>query len=141
MRCTRVMLAAVVVLVAGLSSAGPTHAVCSPRIGWEPYVPHQFVGEDGAVTGADIELMRDVAGAIGCDYRFEELPWARQLLELRSGVLDLVEPHSLHMPGDAFHLMLSRASIDAATVAAIDARLEEMRADGSLAAIMARFLE
>ena len=211
------------------------------------------------MIGADIDLMRHVADAIGCDPRFEELPWARQLLELRSealdvamsaswtaeraefvhfsvpyrqsemaiyvragtaslyplgslgdvpliefdlgvisgcyygeefedlekdpafaaridpapdyqtnirkllheridgllvddvaavraeaqalGVLDLVEPHPLHMPGDAFHLMLGRASIDSAPVAAIDGRLEEMRADGSLAAIMARFLE
>ncbi len=56
-------------------------------------------------------------------------------------VLDLVEPHPLHIPGDAFHLMFSRASIDSATVAAINAHLEKMRADGSLEAIMERFLK
>ncbi len=259
MRCCGVMLAAVAVLVAGLSSSWPADAACTLRIGWEPYVPYSFAGEDGTPTGADIELMRHVADAIGCDPLIRELPWARQLLELRSGALDvamsaswtaeraefvhfsipyrqsemaiyvragtaplyplgslgdipqagfrlgvisgyyygdefedlekdpsfaahvdpaadyrtnimkllheridgllvddvavvraeakalgaldLVEPHPLHIPGDAFHLMLSRASIDSATVAAINAHLEKMRADGSLEAIMERFLK
>ena len=102
MGCSRVMLAAVAVLVAGLSSAGPANAVCTLRIGWEPYVPYSFAVEDGAVTGADIDLMRQVAEAIGCDPRFEELPWARQLLELRSGALDVAMSASWTAEGAEF---------------------------------------
>jgi polar amino acid transport system substrate-binding protein len=64
-------------------------ASCELRVGWEPYLPYQFATEGGEVTGADIVLMRELASAIGCEVVFEELPWARQLLELEQGTLDV----------------------------------------------------
>jgi polar amino acid transport system substrate-binding protein len=63
-------------------------ASCELRVGWEPYLPYQFA-TDGEVTGADVVLMRELASAIGCEVVFEELPWARQLLELEQGTLDV----------------------------------------------------
>lgn len=83
-------LAIVAGVVAIMSSGASALASCELRFGWEPYVPYQFAGDDGEVTGADIALMRELAAAIGCDVVFKELPWARQLLELENGAIDVV---------------------------------------------------
>lgn len=83
-------LAIVATALALLSSGASALASCELRCGWEPYVPYQFAGDDGEVTGADIVLMRELAAAIGCDVVFKELPWARQLLELENGAIDVV---------------------------------------------------
>lgn len=80
------VVAAVLVLVC---SGGRVWASCELRVGWEPYLPYQFAGEDGRATGADLVLMRELATAIGCGVVFKELPWARQLLELENGALDV----------------------------------------------------
>jgi polar amino acid transport system substrate-binding protein len=88
-RSRRRWLAVVAVVLAFLGSGGSVAAPCELRFGWEPYVPYQFAGEDGVVTGADVVLMRDLAAAIGCGVVLKELPWARQLLELENGTLDV----------------------------------------------------
>lgn len=64
-------------------------ASCTLKIGWEPYEPYQFAGNDDRPTGADVEMMRAVAEAIGCEALFERRPWARQLEELKHGMLDV----------------------------------------------------
>jgi polar amino acid transport system substrate-binding protein len=83
-------LAIVATALALLSSGASALAACELRCGWEPYVPYQFAGDDGEVTGADIVLMRELAAAVGCDVVFKQLPWARQLLELENGAIDVV---------------------------------------------------
>lgn len=250
------IVAAIVVL---LCSGGRGFASCELSVGWEPYLPYQFAGEDGEATGADVALMRELGAAIGCEVVFRELPWARQLLELENGMLDVamsaswtperaeyvhfstpyrradmaifvrrgsaseyplealaevpdigfrlgvilgyyygpefeelkqdpafaayvdpaadyptninkllhgridgllvddmavmraeaerlgvadrVEAHPLRMPGDEFHLMLSRRSVPPEVVAAIDRQLEAMTASGRIRAILDRFVE
>jgi polar amino acid transport system substrate-binding protein len=82
-------LAVVAAVLAFAGSGARAFASCEWRVGWEPYLPYQFAAEDGAVTGADIALMRVVASAIGCAVIFKQLPWARQLLELANGTLDV----------------------------------------------------
>jgi polar amino acid transport system substrate-binding protein len=72
-------------------------ASCTLKIGWESYVPYQFADRDGRPTGADLELIREVAKAIGCDPVFKQMPWARQLSELRNGTLDVAASAS-HTP-------------------------------------------
>jgi polar amino acid transport system substrate-binding protein len=89
MRRGRLGWLAIVATALALSSPGAS-ASCELRCGWEPYVPYQFAGDDGEVTGADIVLMRELAAAIGCDVVFKKLPWARQLLELENGAIDVV---------------------------------------------------
>jgi polar amino acid transport system substrate-binding protein len=82
-------LAVVATILAFLCLGVRALASCELRVGWEPYLPYQFASEDGEVTGADVVLMRELASAIGCEVVFEELPWARQLLELEQGTLDV----------------------------------------------------
>lgn len=77
------------VLACGVTWRG-TAASCALKIGWEPYRPYQFAGSDDQPTGADIEIMRAIAETIECDAVFEEKPWARQLIELKHGMLDVV---------------------------------------------------
>lgn len=83
-------LAIVATALAIVSWGSSALAACELRFGWEPYVPYQFAGAGGEVTGADIVLMRELAAAIGCEVVFKELPWARQLLELENGAIDVV---------------------------------------------------
>jgi polar amino acid transport system substrate-binding protein len=80
---------AVLATVLACICSGARASSCELRVGWEPYLPYQFAAEDGEVTGADIVLMRELARAIGCEVAFAELPWARQLLELEQGTLDV----------------------------------------------------
>jgi polar amino acid transport system substrate-binding protein len=82
-------LAVVAAVLVFACSSARAWASCELRVGWEPYLPYQFATHDGEVTGADIVLMRELATAIGCEVVFKELPWARQLLELEKGTLDV----------------------------------------------------
>lgn len=77
------------VVMASFATRHGASASCTLTVGWEPYVPYQFTGEQGEVTGGDIELMRTIAKAIGCHAVFKEMPWARQLSELKNGTLDV----------------------------------------------------
>jgi len=249
------------ILIVFMTSVATGHgaAACTLTVGWEPYVPYQFAGENGAATGADIELMRAVAKAIKCPAVFREMPWARQLSQLKNGTLDVamsasrtperesyalfskpyrqsemaifvrdgtasqyplsglsdipridfqlgvifgyyygdefetlkhdpgfashvdaaadyptnirkllheridgllvddlavmlaavsdlgvaarVERHPLHIPGDDFHLMFSRQSVDPQLIAAVNRTLEEMKSDGSIEAILKKFVQ
>jgi polar amino acid transport system substrate-binding protein len=76
-------------LAAFLMSERTARAECALVVGWEPYVPYQFEGEDGIVTGADIELMREIGAAIDCTLKFRKMPWARHLSQLRNGTVDV----------------------------------------------------
>jgi polar amino acid transport system substrate-binding protein len=62
---------------------------CALRVGWEPYAPYTYAADAGEVTGADIELIRALAGEVGCALDFAELPWARILREIENGTLDV----------------------------------------------------
>lgn len=253
----RVWTGILIVFMASLASGQGAAAACTLTVGWEPYVPYQFADENGEATGADIELMRAVAKAIDCTAIFKEMPWARQLSEIRNGTLDLamsasrtperesyarfsmpyrrsemaifvrdgtasqyplsslsdisgtdfrlgvilgyyygdefetlkhnpdfashvdaaadyptnigkllhqridgflvddlavmlaavrdlgvadrVERHPLYLPGDDFHLMFSRRSLDPQSVAAVNRALEEMKSDGRIQAILEKF--
>jgi polar amino acid transport system substrate-binding protein len=62
---------------------------CTLRVGWEPYAPFTFADENGAASGADIELIAAVADEMGCAVVPVELPWARILKEVEQGTLDV----------------------------------------------------
>jgi len=85
-------------LVWGLATILPLQPAaaqsCQLRVGWEPYAPYTFAGEDGVVTGADIDLIAAVADEIGCTVVPVELPWARILKELEQGTLDVATSSS-----------------------------------------------
>ncbi|MDX1588570.1 MAG: transporter substrate-binding domain-containing protein [Oleiphilaceae bacterium] len=60
---------------------------CDLDVGWEPWQPYQFLDSDGHLTGLDVELMRAVASAMGCQLNYRMLPWSRTLFEIRQGGL------------------------------------------------------
>jgi polar amino acid transport system substrate-binding protein len=57
----------------------------------------------------------------------------------RMGMSDRVERYPLRIQGEKLHFMLSRETIAPEFVARVDATLAEMRADGRLAAITAKY--
>ena len=88
------------VVLIGMILAAPIGAraagePCALRVGWEPYAPYTYADDTGAVTGADIELIRALADEVGCALEFAELPWARILREVENGTLDVSTSTSL----------------------------------------------
>ena len=82
------------VLLVGMILTAPVpgraaEAACELRVGWEPYAPYTYADDGGGVTGADIELIRALAGEVGCTVEFAQLPWARILREIEHGTLDV----------------------------------------------------
>jgi polar amino acid transport system substrate-binding protein len=67
---------------------------CTLRVGWEPYAPFTFAGEDGEATGIDIDLVKAIADDIGCSVSLVELPWARIIKEVQQGMLDVATSSS-----------------------------------------------
>jgi polar amino acid transport system substrate-binding protein len=58
----------------------------------------------------------------------------------RMGLSGRVERYPLRIPGEQLHLMFSRKTVEPETVAKVDAAVAQMRADGRLAAITAKYL-
>jgi ABC-type amino acid transport substrate-binding protein len=56
-------------------------------------------------------------------------------------VADRVVRYPLQMPGDEFHLMLSRRSVAPDLVVAIDRELRAMEASGRIQAILEQFVQ
>lgn len=71
-----------------LSMAASPAAGCTLGFGWEPYRPYAYE-ENGEVMGMDVMLLRLLAGEQGCSLMVKQLPWARLLLELRAGNIDV----------------------------------------------------
>lgn len=95
-------LGALLALLIATSWGGASAQACVLRVGWEPYAIYTFVDEAGEVTGADIELIKAIGQEIGCELRFEELPWARVLLEIERGMLDLASSASRSAEREAY---------------------------------------
>jgi ABC-type amino acid transport substrate-binding protein len=58
----------------------------------------------------------------------------------RLGAADSVVRHPLPLPGEKLHFLFSRATVDPALVAQVDAAITRLKADGRLDAIVARYL-
>lgn len=84
-----VVICAVSLVMAGAAAGADGADDCSLRVAWEPYGAYTFRNDEGEVTGIDIEVVKAVAQEIGCDVSFRELPWARILLEVEQGAVDL----------------------------------------------------
>lgn len=93
------------IVAALLGLPAPVRAQCLLTSGWEPYyAPYSFHGADGVPTGVDIELIRLIAAEVGCVVRFRELPWARILVEVEQGVVDIASSASMTPERAAFAL-------------------------------------
>lgn len=74
-----------------LTAPSVVWAACSKplTVGWESWKPFMYVGENGQLTGLDIELIQAVAKRMDCTLRFVEMPFKRHMLELENGRIDL----------------------------------------------------
>jgi polar amino acid transport system substrate-binding protein len=72
-------------LLPGLAGAN-----CELSLRWDHDPPFSMELEDGSVGGIYIDLNRAVFARLGCQARLVRLPWARALLELEQGRLDVL---------------------------------------------------
>lgn len=79
---------AAVAALLGLLSAAPA-AACDLTVGWDPFAPYQKEGRGSDPEGIDIDLVTAFAEEAGCTLTFIRTPWARQLMEIEAGALDM----------------------------------------------------
>lgn len=76
--------------VLALCSAGAQAGPCQKSVRWYDDAPYSYRAADGQLAGISIEVAREALGRVGCEARFVELPWARALVELEAGRLDIL---------------------------------------------------
>jgi polar amino acid transport system substrate-binding protein len=64
---------------------------------WNDDAPYSFAAPNGEVRGFNADLAREALQRVGCVARFVEMPWARALVELEAGRLDVL-PGALRKP-------------------------------------------
>lgn len=72
-----------------LAAAVPAHA-CEVRARWNDDPPYAMRLADGKLAGLNVELVEQTLSRMGCRVRWLELPWARALVELEAGRLDVL---------------------------------------------------
>lgn len=85
---------ALAALALGLSAsawAQATATACTKRLRWNDDPPYSMRLPNGQVGGLQVELARAVLQRMGCQVRLEELPFARALVELKAGRLDMLD--------------------------------------------------
>jgi polar amino acid transport system substrate-binding protein len=63
------------------------------RVGWENVTPYNYEKEvvgKKQLTGLDIDILRATLQKMHCDAVFMDMPWSRQLEELRTGEIDVI---------------------------------------------------
>ncbi len=82
-------------------------ASCQKSVRWYDDVPYSYRTADGQLAGMSIDVVREALRRMGCEARFVELPWARALVELESGRLDIL-PGALKTAERARYAYFSR---------------------------------
>jgi polar amino acid transport system substrate-binding protein len=70
---------------------------CEVVARWNDDPPYSYRTADGRITGLNVELVEQTLDRLGCHAQWRELPWARALVELEAGRLDLL-PGGLRRP-------------------------------------------
>lgn len=65
-------------------------AVCEKTVRWNNDPPYSSRNAQGVVTGFYVELLQNALQKMGCSTKLVEMPWARALLELKAGRLDIL---------------------------------------------------
>lgn len=84
-------------MLLGLQMSAASAADCIKTVRWYDDAPYAFKGADGEVQGFSSDLIREALVRMGCTARFVEMPWARALMELEAGRLDIL-PGALKTP-------------------------------------------
>jgi polar amino acid transport system substrate-binding protein len=79
-------LACAIVLVISIPAVGE----CSKRAAWASNPPYLVRAEDGVVHGVHADLLREALRRLNCRIDFVEMPWARSLVELKAGRVDML---------------------------------------------------
>lgn len=72
-------------------------ADCVKTVRWYDDAPYAFIGADGQPAGISVDLARATLRAMDCEAKFVEMPWARAVIELQAGRLDIL-PSMLRTP-------------------------------------------
>ena len=63
---------------------------CTKTVRWFDDPPYSFKAADGSVAGVDADIAREALLGLGCQTKFVHMPWARALVELEAGRLDVL---------------------------------------------------
>jgi len=101
-----------IVLLWLFSSGSPAtqSAKCQLNVGWESWIPFQYIDHNGDLTGLDIDLTRAIFKGMDCQLTFVNMPWPRQKLALKNNTIDVVmsmvknqEGLDIALMGDSYH--------------------------------------
>lgn len=73
-----------------LLALGAGAQACEVRARWNDDPPYSMRLADGRLSGLNVEMVELVLGRMGCRVQWVELPWARALVELEAGRLDVL---------------------------------------------------
>ena len=65
-------------------------ATCEKTVRWNNDPPYSSRNAQGVVTGFYVELLQKALQKMGCSTKLVEMPWARALIELEAGRLDIL---------------------------------------------------
>lgn len=80
----------IALLCCWLASVAASAQPCEVRARWNDDPPYSMRLADGKLTGLNVELVEQVLARLGCRVVWVELPWARALVELEAGRLDVL---------------------------------------------------
>lgn len=72
-----------------LCFAAPSYGDCDITLRWDDDPPY-FMAQEDDVVGIDADLAREAMERLGCSLSLQKLPWARALVELRDGRVDML---------------------------------------------------
>ncbi|OYU46152.1 MAG: ABC transporter substrate-binding protein [Burkholderiales bacterium PBB4] len=118
-----------------LVGAGVQAAACVKSLRWSDMPPYAFKDPQGTIQGLHVDLAREALKRVGCDARLVEMPWARALMELERGRLDLL-PGAADTPERAAFAFFSRPTNSARTVLFVARKTRHQYRLNTLADIM-----
>lgn len=95
----------------GLVLAASGARACEVTARWNDDPPYSMRGPGGALTGLNVELVEQTLARLGCKPRWVELPWARALVELEAGRLDLLAGALRRPEREAYAYFVARHSL------------------------------
>ncbi|WP_417520519.1 substrate-binding periplasmic protein [Marinobacter sp.] len=84
-----VLCKATVLVVSMFAFVAPSFAECNITLRWDDDPPY-FIAQKDHVAGIDADVIREAMGRLNCNLSLVYLPWARALVELREGRVDMV---------------------------------------------------
>lgn len=80
-----------------ISASHAQDGACSISVRWNDDPPYFIRAADNSIGGINADLAQEALKRMGCQPRFIEMPWARGLLSLKKGTLDIL-PGALRTP-------------------------------------------